>query len=446
MIVLKFGGTSVANAERIKAVKDIVANSKADQSIVVSSALGKTTDLLIAAGENALKGDANIDQVINHHVETAADLGIGTESIQELLAELSELVNGIKQIQEISDRTADSLVSFGERMAVRILADYLSHCGIPAKAYDAWDLGVETYGEYKNAQLVPDAEKNIAKKIAAALKDNPHIPIVTGFIGKNAAGDITTFGRGGSDLSATIIGAAVNAEEVQVWKDVDGLMTADPRVIKNALPVEEISFEQAAELAYFGANVLHPLSMRPASLANIPVRVKNSYHPEAKGTLISSKVDFSDGLVKSITKKSNVTLIDICSLRALGAHGFLAKVFTVFEKYKIIVDVLASSEVSISLTIEQEDFPDKAIKELNEFARVTVLKEHSIVSMVCDANQSARIMDNAFSKLSASKTNPKMISQGASKINISFVFEAAQSDAALTMLHDCLLDLRTPSK
>lgn len=443
MIVLKFGGTSVANAERIKAVKDIIANSQSQQAIVVSSALGKTTDLLIAAGKNALKGEANIDEVIKHHVQTTEELGIGTGSIKDLLAELSELVSGIRQIKEISNRTSDYLVSFGERMAVRILAEYLSHCGIAAKAYDAWDLGIETFGEYQNAQLVPGAEESIAQKINDILKDTPHIPVVTGFIGKNAAGDITTFGRGGSDLSATIIGAAINAEEIQVWKDVDGLMTADPRVIKNALPVEEISFEQAAELAYFGANVLHPLSMRPASMANIPVRVKNSYAPEAKGTLISSKVDFSDGLVKSITRKSNITLIDICSLRALGAHGFLAKVFAVFEKYEIIVDVLASSEVSISLTIEQENFPEDAVKELNQFARVTVLKQHSIVSMVCDANQSARIMDNAFSKLAINNTNPKMISQGASKINISFVFEAAESDAALSTLHDCLLDLRT---
>ena len=260
MIVMKFGGSSVANAERIKHVASIIKAYKEKRPVVVLSAMGDTTDHLLAAADLAVTGTVDVAGVAKLHEETAKELGINIDTIESLLAELKQLLTGISMLKEISKRSRDYLVSFGERMSVRMMAAYLNSQGIDAKFYDAWDIGFVSDSNYMAAELLEEVWENIPQHLGAYDKgaDNA-IPIVTGFIAKDRKGVITTLGRGGSDLTATMIGAAMNAEEVQTWKDVDGILTTDPRVVKEAKPVPEVTYEEAQELAMFGSQVLHPV-------------------------------------------------------------------------------------------------------------------------------------------------------------------------------------------
>lgn len=231
---------------------------------------------------------------------------------------------GIKFIGELTPRTVDTLVSFGERMSVRLVAATLNKLGVPAQAFDSWILGMKTTSEFGNAEVKDESYALLKEKLGRL--DGMIVPVITGFIGHEDKGRITTLGRGGSDLTATVVGTAVPVHEIQVWKDVDGIMTADPRLVKNARPVSHVTYEEAAELAFFGAEVLHPISMQPAIRSKIPVRVKNSYNPSAVGTLITASRDKEETLVTAITAKSQVQLIDLVSTRMLGQYGFLARV------------------------------------------------------------------------------------------------------------------------
>ncbi len=443
MIIMKFGGSSVGTAERIRSVNKIIANYLSEKPIIVCSAMGKTTDLLLLAGQKALlEGVVDCQEIKSNHLQACEELIINPEVIQELLSELEQLLNGIKQIREISPRTKDYLVSFGERLAVRVIATSFNQEGLKAQFFDSWEIGIKTNNKFMEASLLPEADQEINQKLGFLKTDYQFTPVITGFIGQAPCGSITTFGRGGSDLTSSIIGAALDVKEIQVWKDVDGLMTADPRKVPNAIPVNKVSFEEASELSYFGAKVLHPLSMMPAKEKGITVRVKNSYNPEALGTIITAETDYSLGPVKSITSKNDIILIDIVSSKLLGAVGFVSKVFNAFEKYDISVDVLASSEVSISLTVDKQDNLEKLVSELSEFASVNVLHNHSIVSLICNAQNSSLILSDLFLALSKEKLNPKMLSQGASKLNISLVFDQAEADRALNIAHNSLLNLR----
>lgn len=270
MIVMKFGGSSVANAERIRHVASIIKAYQDKRPVVVLSAMGDTTDHLLEAADKAVLGEVDVAGVAKLHEETAAELGIKIETIQALLTELKQLLTGISMLKEISKRSRDYLVSFGERMSVRMMAAFLESQGIPAKFYDAWDIGIVSDSNYMSAELLEEVWDNIPQHLSAYKNaENDEIPIVTGFIAKDKKGNITTLGRGGSDLTATMIGAAMRAEEVQTWKDVDGILTTDPRVVKEAKPVPEVTYEEAQELAMFGAQVLHPRSMLPVRKTEI---------------------------------------------------------------------------------------------------------------------------------------------------------------------------------
>ena len=250
MIVMKFGGSSVANAERIKHVASIIKAYKDKRPVVVLSAMGDTTDHLLEAADLAVTGTVDVKNVAKLHEDTAAELGINIDTIKALLDELKTLLTGISMLKEISKRSRDYLVSFGERMSVRMMSAYLKSQGIDAQFYDAWDVGFVSDSNYMSAELLDDVWQTIPQYLTAYKegKDNA-IPIVTGFIAKDKNGTITTLGRGGSDLTATMIGAAMKAEEVQTWKDVDGILTTDPRVVKEAKPVPEVTYEEAQELA-----------------------------------------------------------------------------------------------------------------------------------------------------------------------------------------------------
>lgn len=457
-MVMKFGGTSVATAERMQEVASIILSFPGQLPVVVLSAMGKTTNLLLQAGEEALitaPGSISslppLRMIKELHRDTADKLKIdpaAREEVEALLSQLAQLLVGVSIMQDLTPRARDSLVSFGERLSTRLFAAYLRASGIPARQYDAFSIGITTNDDFTNAEVIYDATLPAVK---AALTRGPgqlaYLPVVTGFLGKGAGtGAITTLGRGGSDLTCTLIGAALGLPEVQVWKDVDGILTSDPRVVDGALPVDELTFEEATELAFFGATVLHPLAMQPAAdRGDMGVRVKNSYNRTAPGTLISATRDMSKTMVTSIVLKQNTTLIDIGSTRMLGQYGFLAKVFKVFDQQKLSVDVVATSEVSVSLTLDpaktlwERDLIDEELDSLMDafkgWATASYRRGMSILSLICSVEKTNFILARVFGVLGREMVQVELISQGASKVNISLVVADGKAKGALRALH-----------
>lgn len=434
---MKFGGSSVADAERIRHVAKIIEHYIPEKPVVVLSAMGDTTDYLLEAAENALAGSADISKIESLHQNTAAQLGIGTEAINSLFAELKTLLAGISMLRELTKRTRDYLVSFGERLSVRIMAAYLSENVHPARFYDAWDAGFISDSNFMAADLLDDVWQTIPQAFLPYVSGREKsVPVVTGFIAKDANGYITTLGRGGSDLTATMIGAALKADEIQTWKDVDGILSADPRIVPDVQLVPEATYEEAAELAYFGAQVLHPRSMLPCRKTNTPVRVKNSYNIQSPGSIIVEKHSAPVPPVRAVTFVSGVTLLDIVSSRMLGASGFLAHVFNQFLKWDISIDVIATSEVSVSLTVKTGKKLDGLLADLKKAGDIECRTGKSIVTIICDVGYSSMILAACFSALNEARINVQMISQGASKVNISMIVDDDEAERAIRVLHD----------
>jgi len=446
-VVMKFGGSSLADYKRI----DHVANLIKDQiklgyrpRAVVCSAMGKTTNNLLSAGDFALEGQVNIDPIRTLHKATLNEFEMPEhtrEDIMSLLGECEDMLNGVRLIQELSPKSLDQLVSYGERCSVRMMAARLNQIGIPAQAFDAWEVGLKTDSTFGNAALIPSYEDGVRKAFERV--DPNVVAVVTGFIAHDPNGKITTLGRGGSDLTATAIGASINLDEIQVWKDVDGILTSDPRLVKTATPVTTVTYEEASELAYFGAQVLHPIAMQPAMKYDIPVRVKNSYNPSAEGTVISNASTEARPLVTAITFKRGATLMDIQCTAMLGAYGFLAKVFSAFEHHKVSVDVLASSEVSVSLTLDKKqnlESINNLKTDMEPFADVTLKKGKSILTLITDVDRSSEVLSTVFSVFRLRGIKVEMMSQGASKVNISFILSDDQLDDAVLNLHKCFFE------
>ncbi len=437
MIVMKFGGSSVADSERIKHVASIIQAYKDRQPLVVLSAMGDTTDHLLDAADEAVLGKVDISKVEALHRNTAKELKLNDSEIFTLLEELKNLLTGISMLRELTKRTRDYLVSFGERLSVRMMASYLASLGTPARFYDAWDAGFYSDSNFMSAEL----DESVWTSIPKAFKDytsgvQKEIPIVTGFIAKDKNGYITTLGRGGSDLTATMLGAALRVEEIQTWKDVDGILTTDPRIVKTARPVEEVTYEEASELAYFGSQVLHPRSMMPCRKTGTPVRVKNSYNISSAGSIIVEKHIKEVSPVRAITAVKGVTLCDIVSTRMLGASGFLAHIFNQFLKWDVSIDVIATSEVSVSLTVNTKKDMSGLVEDLQKVADIQLKKGKAIVTIICDVKRSSAILSSCFSALDKEGINVQMISQGASKVNISMLCEEAEGQRVVQVLHD----------
>ena len=436
MIVMKFGGSSVANADRIRHVASIIKAYKEKRPVVVLSAMGDTTDHLLEAADLAVKGTVDVKKIMELHNQTEKELGIKADSLVALQEELQQLLTGISMLKELTKRTRDYLVSFGERMSVRLMAAYLKKEGLTADYFDSWDIGFVSDSNYMSAEL----DDCVWQTIPEHLNDYKNgksdvIPIVTGFIAKDKAGHITTVGRGGSDLSATMIGSAMQAEEIQTWKDVDGILTADPRICPEAKPVSEVTYEEAQELAVFGSQVLHPRSMVPCIKSGTPVRVKNSYNIQSPGSIIVAKHSAKPNRVCAITSVKHVTLIDIVSTRMLGAAGFLAHIFNQFLKWNISIDVVATSEVSVSLTINTDADISGLLEDLKKVADVEVKQEKAIIAIICDVGSTSSILADGFKALNENGINVQMISQGASKVNISFICDDCQSKDVVKILH-----------
>lgn len=444
-IVMKFGGSSLANAERIDHVAKLIKRQMDlgyTVRAVVCSAMGKTTNTLLSAGDFALEGRVNIDALKTLHQQAINEFKLSSnveKEVLDLLDECESMLNGVRLLQELSPKSLDQLVSYGERCSVRIMAARLNQLGVPAAAYDAWEMGMYTDSNFGDAMIdkkTPDSIKNFFQNRI----DTSVVAIVTGFIGHDADGKITTLGRGGSDLTATSIGAACELDEIQVWKDVDGILTTDPRVVKEAIPVPAVTYDEASELAYFGAQVLHPIAMQPAMKKDVMVRVKNSYNPAASGTTITKSKPEGSNLVTAITFKRNVQLVDIVSTRMLGAYGFLSQVFGAFEKSKLSIDVLASSEVSISVTLDTKskiNKGDQILEDLAPYADVTIKDKRSILTLIADVDRSSEVLATVFSSFSRMGIQVQMLSQGASKVNISFVVKDEDLDTAVENLHTC---------
>jgi len=478
---MKFGGSSLADADRIHHVtaliKDQIAAGYRPRA-VICSAMGKTTNSLLSAGDFALEGRVNLDAIRTLHNNALDEFdcseGVRNE-VTTLLNECEDMLNGVRLLQELSPKSLDQLVSYGERCSVRIVAARLNQIGVPAQAFDSWDVGILTDSNFGDAKLLPASEDAIRNAFQNRL-DPDVVAVVTGFIGQDPNGKITTLGRGGSDLTATAIGAACQLDEIQVWKDVDGILSADPRLVKTAVPVDDVSYEEASELAYFGAQVLHPIAMQPAMKYNVPVRVKNSYNPSAKGTVIQNRVGPAPRLVSlwilclstilwskyitflfnftlltlllyfqvtAITCKRGIQLLDIESTQMLGAYGFLSQVFRDLERNKLSVDVLASSEVSVSLTFDKKqrgECVERAVQKLSEYSKVKVKEDRAILTLISDVERSSEVLATAFRVFSTCGIKVEMMSQGASKVNISFVLKNEQIDEAITNLHKCFFE------
>ncbi|MCY3020348.1 MAG: aspartate kinase [Planctomycetota bacterium] len=443
MKVMKFGGTSLGSPETIRRCAELVEREirqSGKKPLVVVSAHSKVTDKLLDAAKKAVKGDvdAPFNSVAKRHYEILDGLKLARSVAEPLLGELHNLLKGIHMVKEVTPRLYDYVASFGERLSARCFAAVMRSRGHQdAEAFDAYDLGFMTDSKFMNARPLPDTYDRIA---AAAAPHAGKLWVVTGFIGKDKNGDITTIGRSGSDFSAAIFGAALRAEEIQVWKDVPGVMTCDPSLIKDARPLAKLSFEEAAELAYYGAEVLHPSTMTPAMQYNIPVRVLHTFDPDAPGTLITTKAEM-DGRcpVKCIVYKEDQTLINVRSERMLGMEGFMARMFAVFEKHHIVIDMIATSEVSVSLTTNITDAAKlESLKRdlLDMPSRTEVNTNKCIFAVVGEGMKHAvGLAARTFKAVAAAGVSLQMISQGASEINITFLVNNSEIPKACEALH-----------
>ena len=443
MKVMKFGGTSLGSPEAITRCAELVEREiklSGKKPVIIVSAHSKVTDKLLDAAKKAVKGeiDAPFKAIADRHYEILDGLKLPRSIAEKNLAELHDLLKGIHMVKEVTPRLYDYVTSFGERLSSKCFAALLRSRGHKdAEAINAYDLGFQTDSKFMNARPLPDTYD----KINAAFK--PHatkLIVVTGFIGKDKNGDITTIGRSGSDFSAAIFGAGLHVEEIQVWKDVPGVMTCDPSLIKTARPLAKLSFEEASELAYYGAEVLHPSTMVPAVMRDIPVRVLHTFDPEAPGTLITTKGEIDVKFpIKCIVYKEDQVLINVRSERMLGMEGFMARLFAIFERHHIVIDMISTSEVSVSLTTNTTDSHKLTAleKDLLELAsKVEVQHAKSIVAVVGGGMKHAvGLAARTFRAVSAAGVSLQMISQGASEINITFLVDNSEIPKVCESLH-----------
>jgi len=449
-VIMKFGGTSVADAEAMNRVIAIVNDRfkqfpKARPPVVVVSAMSKVTDRLIETGRLAGTGDADaaaktLNDLLERHLGVAKTLVSG-EPLQALSAQLTEdfadqtaAVRGYARIGEVSPRSHDALVAMGELASSRIVAAAFKDKGVPACWVDARAVLV-TDGEHMSA--VPDMDATLARtrELVGTRVAAGEVPVLGGFIGATSAGVTTTLGRGGSDYSAAIFGACLDVDEIQIWTDVDGMLTADPRVVSEPRLVPQLSFAEASELAYFGAKVLHPSTILPAVARNIPVRILNSRRPEVTGTIITAEGRTDGASLTALACKRGVTVVDITSSRMLMAFGFLRRLFEVFERFRTPVDVVTTSEVSVSVTVDNSRRLDDIVSNLKNFADVVCEPDMAIV---CAVGENLRADPTLFARAvtSLERIPLRLVSQAASRRNITFVLRDGDVPQAMAKLHD----------
>jgi aspartate kinase len=448
MIVQKFGGTSVEDATAMIRVARIVESYGPTPRLVVASACSGVTNTLLEIGRLASerapeKALTLVDELEKRHLQIADGLFGPAESSQVRSAvhstadELRTLVRGLIIVGETSPRSLDLLASFGERLSTLLLHACIISIGTKAVLMDSRSLLI-TDNQFTRAKPnIELTEQRLKERVLPALMQGT-VVVTQGFIGATSEGTTTTIGRGGSDYSAALFGGLLNAEEIQIWTDVDGILTADPSIVKEARRIRLMSFNEAAELAYFGARVLHPETIRPAVDRGIPVCVLNSRRPEIDGTrIINAKESPGARHVKSVAYKEGITLINMISTRMFLSHGFLEEVFDVFHRHRTVVHTVATSDVSISVTINDSQRLADIVAELDAFSTVSVVANRAIVCVVGDHLRRSRgIIARIFGALDEENIN--MISQGASEINLSFVIDENQIERVVQKLHDVL--------
>jgi aspartate kinase len=458
MVVVKFGGTSVGAAAQIDQAARIVYAMRDRKPIIVVSAMGGVTDLLLHAGEAAVTGQtrqredklwdirSRHDQTIN---ELFKDRSVAM-SIQDteriIWEEIQKVFTGISLLREISARSRDLISSFGERLVVPIFARYLSTLGQDAEPVDAREIIIT--GEESEFLLVDFDETRKRCQKLTKMSRGGIIPVVTGFICSTPAGVTTTLGRGGSDYSASIIGSCLKAEEIQIWTDVSGVMTADPRIVPDARVLDRVSYKEAAEMSYFGAKVLHPQTIMPAVDENIPIRIKNTFAPEDPGTLISAETPAREFSVKTVTSITGMTLVSVEGRGMIGVPGVAGRVFTTTARHRISVLMFSqgSSEQHISLVVKRPD-GDQTVKALRrEFEgeierrridRIASISEIAIIALVGEGIKGVPgVAARAFGVLGTAGINIMMIAQGSSELNLSIVVREKDAGRAVQLIHE----------
>ncbi len=431
MIVMKFGGTSVEDAAAIERSCKIVGQRLSRRPLVVVSALGGATNSLLEAGTLAARGEIGKAMEIAERLEKRhAEL---LESTAENFIRLRELLKALSAIGEFSPRTQDLVASYGEVLSSLIFADRINRLGFEAVHLDARQCLITNDHFGKALPIVDLTTIRLEEAVRPHLNAGRAV-VMGGYIGATSTGITTTLGRGGSDYSAAIAGAALNAEEIQIWTDVDGMMTTDPRIVPDAWKVREISFGEASELAYFGAKVLHPLTVLPAVEKNIPVYILNSRKPGGTGTRITREARPCRNLIKSIAVKKGITVLTVSSSRMLMAHGFLKALFEVFDRHRTSVDMVATSEVSVSLTLDSLSSLDAILEDLRPLGDVEITSEAALICLVGNnLKYTPGVARRAFGSLS--DINVLMVSHGASNINFSFIVDEKDATTAVRRLH-----------
>lgn len=443
MIVCKFGGTSVQDAAAIRRVAEIIQGKRPRDPVVVVSALGGATNGLLDIAHKASSGEllaalTLIEGLRDRHLREAAALLEGSTDAEDVALEiatafdeLAHLAEAFRTLGYLTPRSLDTVAAIGELLSSQLVAAALRGCGLPTQFVDARRVML-TNDEYTRAEPDTDAIAAACRAILLPLVERGIIPVMGGFVGATASGVTTTLGRGGSDFSASLVGAAMDSEAIEIWTDVDGMLTADPRVVPGARLIDRIRFDEAAELAAFGAKVLHPSTIAPAVQRGIPVYVFNSRKPEGTGTMIAFEAPRLP--VRAIAGKRETTLVKLRSTRMLLAHGFLRRVFEVFERHRISVDVVTTSEVSISVTLDETANLEGVVSELMEFGDVAVERHRGMIAVVgAGIADGGTALARAIAALGDIPVH--MASLSATGINFTLVIDDAQVVPAMQRLH-----------
>src|SRR5438105_506862 len=441
--IMKFGGTSVEDARAFQNVAAIIRSAVASRPVVVVSAIAGFTNTLLASVRQAIEGDAgsatrSLIPDLDRHLAISQQF-LGPESRVAFEAAVASARREIRQLHKIIAAhpvthlpLQDEIVAWGELLSSHLLASVLRENGVAARCVDARRL-IRTDDNHGSAAPLPESSLSTRTELTPLIEAG-EVPVVGGFIASAPKGATTTLGRGGSDYSAAIIGAALGAREIQIWTDVTGVLTADPRIVANARTIPVLSYQEAAELAYFGAKVLHPKTIQPAIEKNIPVRVCNSRAPAEAGTLIVSESTAAPQTVKAIAHKTGITTVQVTSARMLGAYGFLRALFEIFDRHRVAIDVVTTSEVSVSLSIDDISALPELVPDLEELGTVEVEKDRTIVSIVGDGlRHTPGIAARLFSAIS--DINVSMISFGSSSVNLTFMVDEANARETIERLH-----------
>jgi aspartate kinase len=435
MIVMKFGGTSVGSAESIAHVASIVASRAAHKPVVVVSAVAGITDELLQIAKTKSKKERErlVQEVTQKHKSILAHNSLSENVCRKVLTELSTFVSSLAATP--TKKSIDTLVSFGERLSARIVAAQLVSQECAAVAYDAYDVGMITTSVHGDAAPLPSTPALLSKKILKL----GHIPVITGFIGKSKGGAITTLGRGGSDYTTAIIGGALNAERIEIWKEVDGVLSTDPRVVPSAKLIPCLHYEEAAELAYFGAKVLHPKTMMPAIEKSVPIVVLNTFKPTGAGTTIQSdRKRASHTHPKALSVKRGVTILTLNSSEFFDGNKILSRLFALCSEHSVLVDVIATSVTSISLVVQGTHITKHFLKKIASFGAVEVSQPYAIVCIVGLGMNVAETIARASAVLSEKKMAVRLISESATGTSITLLVDDAVGKDAVVALHAIL--------